>query len=135
MTRRCTTGSTGPVLTYKTTPAAISKAVARDDGQQRPGAVQSVPAGVTAAMSFFANGTLEGNGGSNNFSGSYTVEGDSISIGPLMGTRMSCGEQTDTFEFQFLTALENSAQWSVSGGMTLRDSGGAQQVAATTAVR
>ena len=84
------------------------------------GAVQSVPAGVTAAMSFFANGTLEGNGGRNNFSGSYTVEGDSISIGPLMGTRMSCGEQTDTFEFQFLTALENSAKWSVSGGTPTR---------------
>ncbi len=45
------------------------------------GGVASVPAGVSGAMSFFANGTIEGFGGCNNFSGSYTVKGDSLDSG------------------------------------------------------
>jgi len=100
------------------------------------GAVTSVPAGVTGAMSFFANGTIEGFGGCNSFSGSYTVKGDTLTIGQLMGTMMACPEPAGTFEAQFMTALQNSTKWSVSAGtLDLRDDGGAQQVEAQTAIK
>jgi len=100
------------------------------------GGVVSVPAGVGAAMSFFANGTIEGFGGCNNFSGTYTVKGDSLTIGPLMGTMMACPDPAGTFESQFMTALQNSTKWSVSAGtLDLRDDGGAQQVEAQTAIK
>jgi len=100
------------------------------------GAVSSVPAGVTGAMSFFANGTIEGFGGCNNFSGSYTVRGDTVAIGPLMSTMMACPDPAGSFENQFLAALQNSTKWSVSAGtLDLRDDNGAQQVAAQTAIK
>jgi heat shock protein HslJ len=98
-------------------------------------AVSSVPAGVSGAMSFLANGSIEGFGGCNDFSGAYTVKGDTITVGPLMTTRKACGDPADTFEVQFLTALQNSTKWSVSGNqLDLRDDSGAQQVAATSAI-
>ena len=83
-------------------------------------------------MSFFANGTIEGFGGCNDFSGSYTVKGDSLTVGPLMSTMMACPDPAGTFETQFMTALQNSTKWSVSAGtLDLRDDGGAQQVERT----
>lgn len=98
-------------------------------------AVTSVPAGVSGAMSFLADGSIEGFGGCNDFSGAYTVKGDSITVGPLMATRKACGEPADTFELQFLTALQNSTKWSVSADkLDLRDDSGAQQVAAQSAI-
>jgi heat shock protein HslJ len=99
------------------------------------GAVTSVPAGVSGAMSFHADGTIEGFGGCNDFNGAYTVRGDSITVGPLMTTRKACGEPADTFEAQFLAALQNSTKWSVSGGkLDLRDDSDAQQVSAESAI-
>jgi len=48
---------------------------------------------------------------------------------------MSCGEATDTFEMQLLTALQAATVWSVSTGtLDLRDATGAQQVEATSAI-
>jgi heat shock protein HslJ len=99
------------------------------------GAVSSVPAGISAAMSFLPDGTIEGFGGCNSFSGSYEVDGDTIAIGPLMSTRMACAEDVNTFESQLVTALQNATSWSVSGGtLDLRDADGSQQVEAVSAI-
>jgi heat shock protein HslJ len=103
-----------------------------NNGQQ---GVTSIPSGVSASISFLPDNTVQGNGGCNDFSGGYTVEGDNITIGPLMGTLKACGEPADTFERQLMAALGNSTKWSVSAGtLDLRDAGGAQQVQATSAV-
>jgi heat shock protein HslJ len=100
------------------------------------GGVTSVPAGVGGAFSFLENGSVEGFGGCNNFSGSYTVDGESIAIGPLMSTMKACDEATNTFESQLMIALQNSTKWSVSAGkLDLRDDSGAQQVSAETAIK
>jgi len=129
--------SNSAVLTFAPAPAQSLEgpwlATAVNSGN---GAVTSVPAGVTGAVSFFADGHLEGFGGCNNFSGSYTVKGDSLTVGPLMGTMMACPDPAGTFEAQFMTALQNSTKWSVSAGkLDLRDDSGAQQVAAETAIK
>jgi heat shock protein HslJ len=99
------------------------------------GAVSSVPAGIAAAFSFLPDGTMEGFGGCNNFSGQYVVDGDSIEIGPIAATMMACSDAINAFESQFLTALQSSTTWSVSSGtLDLRDGDGAQQVQAASAI-
>lgn len=100
------------------------------------GAVTTIPAGVSANVSFNGDGTVQGFGGCNNFNGGYSTGAlDSIAIGPLMSTMKACGDPADSFERQLLTALGNSTKWDVtSGTLDLRDASGAQQVEATTAV-
>lgn len=100
------------------------------------GAVSSVPSGVSASITFQADGTVEGFGGCNSFSGGYSRgANDQIAIGPLLSTMKACGDPADTFEHQLLTALQSATKWSVtSGTLDLRDDGGAQQVAATSAI-
>ena len=99
------------------------------------GGVSPVPTGISAAMSFLNDGTMEGFGGCNDFSGPYTVDGDSIAIGPLMSTMKACSDEINAFESQLLTALDNSTTWSVSAGtLDLRDGDGAQQVEGTSAI-
>ncbi len=52
-----------------------------------------------------------------------------------MATMMSCGDATDAFEAQYLTALQAATTWAVtSGTLDLRDASGAQQVEATSAI-
>jgi len=100
------------------------------------GAVSSVPAGVSATISFMPDGTVSGFGGCNSFGGGYsTGPANKIAIGPLMSTMQACGDPADTLERQLLTALQNSTKWNVTAGtLDLRDDGGAQQVQATTAI-
>jgi heat shock protein HslJ len=98
-------------------------------------AVSTLPEGIGASVAFGPDGTVEGFGGCNSFSGGYSVDGDSIAIGPLMSTMMSCGEEADTVEQQLLTALQAATTWSVTSGiLELRDDAGALQVDATSAI-
>ena len=98
------------------------------------GAVTSV-AGVSASLSFLPDGQIEGFGGCNNFSGSYSLDGESIAIGPLMATQMACEEPAGSFESQLLLALDAAASWSVIGNvLELRDADGALQVSAQSAI-
>lgn len=101
------------------------------------GAVSTLPAGVSATISFMPDGTVAGFGGCNSFGGGYsTGPANTIAIGPLMSTMQACGDPADTLERQLLTALQSSTKWAVSAGaLDLRDSGGAQQVEATTAIQ
>lgn len=97
--------------------------------------VEAVPDGISATVSFHPDGTVEGFGGCNGFGGGYSVDGDSIAIGPLMGTMMACEEPTNTFEAQLMAALQNATTWTVTNGvLDLRDDSGAQQVEAKSAI-
>lgn len=128
--------SGGTLLTYSAqAPASVEGPWNVTMVNNGVGAVESVPTGIAAAISFLPEGTVEGFGGCNNFSGGYSVTGDKIAIGPLMSSMKACDDATNKFEAQFLMALQNSAKWSVTTGtLDLRDANGAQQVAATTAI-
>jgi heat shock protein HslJ len=128
--------SGGELLTFTSTPPASVEGpwivTMVNNGAE---AVQSAPMGVDASVSFHPDLTVEGFGGCNRFSGAYTVDGDTIAIGPLLSTLMSCGDEVDTFEGRLLTALQAATTWSVEGAiLDLRDDTGAQQVAATSAI-
>lgn len=69
--------------------------------------------GLTAT--FGDDGSVNGSGGCNRFMGPYTVEGESLSVGPLAATRMSCGITADDLESTFLGALEAASGFAISG--------------------
>ena len=126
------------ILTYtRMAPATVEGPWNITNYNNGQGAVTSIPTGVTASVTFNGDGTVTGFAGCNNFNGGYsTSANNSIAIGPLMSTMKACGEPADTAERQILTALQAATRWDVtSGELDLRDSGGAQQIQATSAVQ
>jgi heat shock protein HslJ len=96
-------------------------------------AIVSVALGSTITMEFDADGQVSGNGGCNQYSGGYSVDGSSISIGPLRSTMMACpDEAVGTQEAQFLAALDMVETWSLAGDeLTLLGTGETILVTAT----
>jgi heat shock protein HslJ len=66
---------------------------------------------------FAEDGTVSGSSGCNTYTGGYTLEGDTVAIGPLASTRMACEEPEGVMdqEQQYLVALESAATWSIRG--------------------
>lgn len=63
----------------------------------------------------FAEGRASGFSGCNRFTGSYTRDGDAISIGPLAGTMMACPEPRMAAEKAFLDALSGKHGVAIAG--------------------
>ncbi|PWB54460.1 MAG: hypothetical protein C3F13_06815 [Anaerolineales bacterium] len=102
--------------------------IAYNNGKQ---AVTSVLAGTTLSADFGEDGTLSGSSGCNSYSGSYKLDGKNISIGPLVSTKMYCGEPAGAMdqETQFLLALESGKAYVVEGNaLELRTQDGALAV-------
>ncbi len=74
-----------------------------------------VPTGVMASADFGPDGALTGSGGCNQFSGTYTSDGASITVGPLASTRKYC-EDSSTIEGLYLDALQGASTWAIDGG-------------------
>lgn len=73
-----------------------------------------VPQAVAASASFAA-GTVSGNAGCNDYTGSYTVDGEKLTIGPLAATRKACGPAESAVETAFLAVMGNVATYSING--------------------
>ena len=89
-------------------------------------AITSVVGDATLTADFADDGTLSGSAGCNNYNGPYEIDGDSISIGPLAGTKMACtSEELSKQETDFLAALELATSFLVTGDRLdlLRDGG------------
>ncbi len=82
--------------------------------------------GVTTTATFGSDGKLSGNGGCNQYSGTYVLTGSSaIAVSPLATTRMMCPDPAMSQETSYLGILQNAAKWeynSVSGKLTITDS-------------
>lgn len=78
-------------------------------------------ANVTASLSFGQDGTVEGLGGCNRFSGPYEVDGEALTVGALGATKMACGRPADAVERAYLAVLGAVERWSVGadGRLTL----------------
>ncbi|MBK9125005.1 MAG: META domain-containing protein [Chloroflexi bacterium] len=59
---------------------------------------------------------VSGSAGCNRYSGSYTVDGDTLSFGPFVTTRMACTEAIMAQERAFLTALEAATAYRIADG-------------------
>jgi heat shock protein HslJ len=92
-------------------------------------AVVSPIEGTTLTAIFTPDGKVSGNAGCNTYNGEYTLDGTSLTVGPLATTMMACDQAIMDQETQFLTALQTPTSVETSGGMvTLRAASGATQV-------
>ncbi len=81
--------------------------------------------GSSPTATFGSSNNFSANGGCNTFNGTYSISGSSISIGPLAGTQMSCGEALDQQEQAYATALQSARSFTIDGSqMTLFDGNG-----------
>jgi heat shock protein HslJ len=82
----------------------------------------ALPTGPSAT---FADGTVSGSAGCNQYTASYTVDGDELEIGTVASTNMACPPPADRVEREFLAALDRVASWQVDGGeLVLADADG-----------
>lgn len=84
-------------------------------GSGETAAVTSPIVDTTAVITFGPDGIVSGTAGCNQFSGGYGIEGNDITIGPLMSTMMACEDALMEQEAAVMRALEGAATWSVSG--------------------
>jgi heat shock protein HslJ len=99
-------------------------------------AVSSLPEGVLATLLFHDDGTVDVQTGCNSGGGTYTVEGDRITFGPIALTRMACagaagavetavaavlgaGETTYTIDASTLTLMAGADGLQYSAAMDL----------------
>jgi heat shock protein HslJ len=86
--------------------AGTSWLVTTIDGQV---AVPDAPPTIT----FGDDGTVNGSGGCNQYSGPYEIDNGSISIGELASTLMLCEGAIGTRETAFLNALRGATSWRI----------------------
>ena len=75
--------------------------------------------GTNPTIIFGDDGTISGNAGCNTFSGTYSLKGESISIGTLATTQRECIEPEGITEQEssFLTYLQKADTWLIQGDM------------------
>jgi heat shock protein HslJ len=70
---------------------------------------------VEAFIEFGADGQLSGNVGCNGFGGDYQVEGNTITFGAIISTKMFCEGPVGEQEATTLAVLSESATFSLAG--------------------
>ena len=78
---------------------------------------------------FSDDATISGSSGCNTYSGTYSVDGTSLSVGPLATTRLACDEPVMEQEQAYLEALQAATRFELTTDrLTLRNEDGATQV-------
>ena len=80
------------------------------------GSATSVPDGVFADLAFTADGAASGSSGCNQFSGSYTVDGATLTFGQLATTMRACEAPASTVETAVLANLAAVRTFTASAG-------------------
>lgn len=85
------------------------------------GGVVSLLAGTEVTTRFDESGTVSGNSGCNTFRGTYEVDGESLKIGPLAGTRKIAAKPEGIMEQEsnYLQALERVSKYRIIDGKSL----------------
>jgi heat shock protein HslJ len=72
--------------------------------------------GSTVTLAFDDTGEFAGSGGCNNYRGSYTLDGDTITLGEILSTRRACtDEATNTQEQAYFDALQAATRYLLDG--------------------
>ncbi|WP_448337083.1 META domain-containing protein [Chloroflexus aurantiacus] len=85
-----------------------------------------LPSEQALSMAFDSTGRISGFAGCNSFSGSYRVEGTTISISDVVTTLVACADDAvTTQEMMFHQALQAATKYELNAGtLTLRDENG-----------
>lgn len=70
---------------------------------------------VETSIEFNSDGRMNGNVGCNSFNGGYTLDGDTITFGPIMSTMMFCEGPVGDQEMGTLAAFTESATFVLDG--------------------
>ncbi len=84
--------------------------------------VVSVPWQLQATL-HMEDGLATGSTGCNGFSGSYALDGNELSFGPLGVTQMACPGEAMTLENGYLAALPQVVSWAIDTGPSPGESG------------
>ena len=93
-------------------------------GSQDTGAVSSVPAGVTATVTF-KDGRVSADAGCNTIGGSYTVEGSTITVTGLSTTLIGCPGPRQQVESHLGSVLDGTMTFTIDGDQLTLVNGGA----------
>ena len=63
----------------------------------------------------FGDGTVSGFAGCNTFTGSYTADESTITIGPLATTKIGCDRPASAVETAYLAGLADAKGWTIGG--------------------
>jgi len=81
---------------------------------------------TTSVDATFADGTVGGAGGCNQYNGSYELDGDSLTVGMLASTQMACEQAIMDQELAYMTALQSAASYKIDEStLTILDGSGA----------
>ncbi|HEX2514394.1 MAG TPA: META domain-containing protein [Chloroflexota bacterium] len=94
------------------------------------GAVRTVLAGTEITATFRA-GRLRGSSGCNAYTGAYQLSGQSLTLGPVAGTRRLCAEPPGVMEQEaaYLAALPTARTYRVEGDRLLLETASGARVA------
>jgi heat shock protein HslJ len=90
-------------------------------------ASEQIPAApdVDTSIEFDSEGNMNGNVGCNGFGGEYTVEGETITFGPVMSTMMFCEGPVGEQETGTLAVFQETATFTLNGNiMTITSADG-----------
>lgn len=66
---------------------------------------------VSMPTVFFEGGTVGGSTGCNRYTGTYTLDGDALELGPLAQTQMACAPPADRIEQDYVAKLGQVTGW------------------------
>ena len=76
----------------------------------------------TTITATFQAGRVSGSGGCNTYSGSYTISGQTMAIGPLGTTGLSCAQPVMDQETKYLATLQGAVDYEIQGNELRIDS-------------
>jgi heat shock protein HslJ len=80
------------------------------------------PGSSNITLSFTSQNQLNGSGGCNSYSASYTLSGSNISIGTITSSQLLCDEETMALEQQYFTSLAGATTYELTGTLLNIDS-------------
>ena len=83
----------------------------------------TAPIPETPLFAVFEDGTVAGSSGCNSYNGSYEIDGNSMTIGPLATTRMACTPELLAQETLYLELLAQVDSYEVNGDELTMTSG------------
>jgi heat shock protein HslJ/uncharacterized membrane protein len=92
---------------------------------------RAVDGDADASIVFDLDGRIAGSTGCNRFTGSYTLTGEGLTVGPLAATRMACPPPRMAVESEFLAFMERVQRFDIDeiGELTLLDAAGGRLMA------
>ena len=74
--------------------------------------------GAVPTIEFGEDDQVSGTGGCNDFTGTYTVDGEALTFGPLAATMKACSEPDGVMEQEtaFMGLLQSAAGYKLDGG-------------------